>query len=78
MNYAAQLAMTLPEVVLSLGALALMLVAAWSGPNATRAISWAAVAVLAGACVALVRLPRVAARSTACIVPTPSPASPSR
>ena len=54
MNYAAQLAMTLPEVVLSLGALALMLVAAWSGPNATRAISWAAVAVLAGACVALV------------------------
>jgi len=54
MNYAAQLAMTLPEVVLSLGALALMLVAAWSGPQATRAISWAAVAVLAGACVALV------------------------
>ncbi|WEK43032.1 MAG: NADH-quinone oxidoreductase subunit NuoN [Candidatus Sphingomonas colombiensis] len=54
MDYAAQLAMTLPEVVLSLGALALMMVAAWTGPHATRAISWTAVAVLAGACVALV------------------------
>ncbi|MFW2853128.1 NADH-quinone oxidoreductase subunit NuoN [Sphingomonas sp. TX0543] len=54
MNYAAQLSMTLPEVVLSLGALALMMVAAWTGPNATRAISWTAVAVLAGAGIALV------------------------
>lgn len=53
MDYAAQLAMTLPEVVLSLGALALMMVAAWTGPQSTRAVSWAAVAVLAGACVAL-------------------------
>ena len=31
MNYAAQIAMTLPEVVLGLGAIALMLVAAWGG-----------------------------------------------
>ena len=53
MDYGAQLAMTLPEVVLGLGALALMLVAAWGGPNSTKAVSWAAVAVLGGALVAL-------------------------
>lgn len=53
MSYAANLAMTLPELVLAVGAIALMLVAAWGGPASTRAVSWAAVAVLAGACVAL-------------------------
>ena len=53
MTYAAQIAMTLPEVVLSLGALALMLVAAWGGQQSTRAVSWIAVAVLAGAGAAL-------------------------
>jgi NADH-quinone oxidoreductase subunit N len=53
MNFAAQLAMTLPEVVLGLGAIALMLVAAWGGPRSTQAVSWTAVAVLAGAIVAL-------------------------
>jgi NADH-quinone oxidoreductase subunit N len=45
--------MVLPEMVLSLGAIALMLVAAWGGQASTRAVSWTAVAVLAGACVAL-------------------------
>ncbi|MEH3037746.1 MAG: NADH-quinone oxidoreductase subunit NuoN [Sphingomonas adhaesiva] len=54
MSYAANLAMTLPELVLALGAIALMLVSAWGGPAATRAVSWAAVAVLAGACLALI------------------------
>jgi NADH-quinone oxidoreductase subunit N len=53
MSYAANLAMTLPEVILALGAIALMLVAAWGGPKSTRAISWAAVAVLIGATIAL-------------------------
>ena len=53
MDYAANLAMTLPEVVLGLGAIALMLAAAWGGPSSTRAVSWTAVAVLAGACLAL-------------------------
>lgn len=53
MDYAANLAMTLPEVVLSLGALALMLVAAWGGQASTRGVSWASVAVLAGAAIAL-------------------------
>ncbi len=54
MDYASQVAMTLPEIVLALGALALMLVAAWGGSSSTRAVSWTAVAVLAGACVALI------------------------
>ncbi len=54
MDYTANLVMTLPEIVLSLGALALMLVAAWGGQAASRAISWAAVAVLIGAAIALI------------------------
>ena len=54
MTYASQVAMTLPEIVLALGALALMLVAAWGGPSSTRAVSWTAVAVLGGACLALI------------------------
>jgi NADH-quinone oxidoreductase subunit N len=53
MDYASQLAMTLPEVVLAVGSIALMLVAAWGGPASTRAVSWTAVAVLAGAGIAL-------------------------
>ncbi|QNE30610.1 NADH-quinone oxidoreductase subunit NuoN [Sphingomonas sp. NBWT7] len=54
MDYASQVAMTLPEVVLALGALALMMVSAWAPATATRAISWTAVAVLGGACLALI------------------------
>ncbi|UVO52150.1 NADH-quinone oxidoreductase subunit NuoN [Sphingomonas sp. SUN019] len=54
MDYAAQIAMTLPEVVLTLGALALMLVAAWGGTASTKAVSWTAVAVLLGACLSLI------------------------
>ena len=49
----ANMMMTLPEVVLSAGAILLMLVAAWGGAASTRAVSWAAVAVLIGAGVAL-------------------------
>ena len=49
MNYL----MTLPEEVLSAGAIILMLVSAWGGAASTRAVSWAAVAVLVGATVAL-------------------------
>ncbi len=54
MDYASQVAMTLPEVVLALGALALMMVSAWTGPSGTRAISWTAVAILFGAGLALI------------------------
>ena len=53
MTFAAQIALSLPEVILALGAIVLMLVAAWSGPRATLAISWTAVAVLLGAGLAL-------------------------
>jgi NADH-quinone oxidoreductase subunit N len=49
----ASLLMTLPETVLAAGALVLMLVAAWGGQASTRAISWASVAVLIGAGIAL-------------------------
>jgi NADH-quinone oxidoreductase subunit N len=54
MDYASQVAMTLPEIVLALGALALMMVSAWTGPSATRAVSWTAVVILLGACLALI------------------------
>ncbi|OYY69002.1 NADH-quinone oxidoreductase subunit N [Sphingomonas sp. 28-63-12] len=53
MDYTANLLMTLPEIVLSLGALALMMLAAWGGQAASRAISWTAVAILIGAGIAL-------------------------
>jgi len=53
MDYAANLMMTLPELVLSIGALVLMLAAAWGGQASARAISWASVAVLIGALIAL-------------------------
>ena len=45
--------MVLPEEILSVAAIALMLVAAWGGQASTRAVSWASVAVLAGAGIAL-------------------------
>jgi NADH-quinone oxidoreductase subunit N len=47
------LLLTLPELILSLGAIALMLAAAWMGDKATPAISWAAVALLGLAALAL-------------------------
>ena len=37
MDYLASLQLSLPEEILTLGALALMLVAAWGGQRATRA-----------------------------------------
>jgi len=53
MSYSMQLMMVLPELVLSLGAILLMLVAAWGGQNATKLVSWASIAVLIGAGIAL-------------------------
>ncbi|MBN2972101.1 NADH-quinone oxidoreductase subunit NuoN [Roseomonas aeriglobus] len=47
------LLMILPELVLTVGALVLMLVAAWGGQAVTRLVSWTAVAVLIGAGIAL-------------------------
>lgn len=53
MDYAAQLSMVLPEIVLSLGGLALLMVSAWGGQAVSRAVSWVSVAVLIGAGIAL-------------------------
>lgn len=49
MDYAASLMMTLPELILSLGALSLLMVAAFGGDAQARLIGWGAVAVLAAA-----------------------------
>ncbi len=53
MDYGLQLSMVLPEIVLSVGALALLMVSAWGGQAVTRAVSWVSVAVLIGAGIAL-------------------------
>ncbi|MBS0478644.1 MAG: NADH-quinone oxidoreductase subunit N, partial [Proteobacteria bacterium] len=53
MDWNTSLQATMPELVLSIGALALMLVAAWGGQRAMRMISWTAVAVLLGAGISL-------------------------
>src|SRR3546814_20794345 len=49
MSYATMLTIALPEIVLSLGALTLMLAAAWGGQAAARPVCWAALVVLVGA-----------------------------
>lgn len=53
MSYGTQMLFILPELVLTLGSLVLMLAAAWGGQASTRAISYAAVALLIGAGIAL-------------------------
>lgn len=53
MDYAAELTKVLPEVVLSVGGLALLMIAAWGGQAVSRLVSWVAVAVLIGAGIAL-------------------------
>ena len=57
MNYAASLMMSLPEVILGLGALALLMVAAFVGDKSTRAVSYLSVALLAAAGLALLGPP---------------------
>jgi NADH-quinone oxidoreductase subunit N len=52
MDYAQNLLVTLPELILSIGAIVLMMVAAYAGDRATRAISWAAVLLFVAALVA--------------------------
>jgi len=49
MNFAQSLGLIAPEELLSMAGLVLLLVAAWAGDKASRAISIAAVAVLVGA-----------------------------
>ncbi len=52
MSNTASILLTLPELILSLGSLALLMVAAFVGDRATRAISWAGAFILAIAAVA--------------------------
>ena len=49
MDYAASLQMVLPEVILSLGSLVLLMIAAFAGDKATRAIGWLSVGLFAAA-----------------------------
>ncbi|MDB5689415.1 MAG: NADH:ubiquinone oxidoreductase subunit [Sphingomonas bacterium] len=54
MNFTASLALTLPELILSVGAIALLMVAAYRGDRSTRMVSWGAVALLAAAALSLI------------------------
>lgn len=49
----ASLALALPEIILSLGAIALLMVAAFAGDGSTRLVNWLSVALLAAAGFAL-------------------------
>jgi NADH-quinone oxidoreductase subunit N len=53
MNVTSSLALTLPELILSVGSLALLMIAAYAGDRATRAISWGAVGLLGAAALSL-------------------------
>ena len=53
MSYIDSFALSLPEIILSFGAIVLMLAAAWMGDKASKAISWVSVLLLAGAGLAL-------------------------
>ncbi|KKC24427.1 NADH-quinone oxidoreductase subunit NuoN [Sphingomonas sp. SRS2] len=49
MSMTASLALTMPELILSIGAMALLMVAAFGGDGLSRAIGWGAVALFAAA-----------------------------
>jgi NADH-quinone oxidoreductase subunit N len=49
MSYLASLSLTLPELILSLGGIAMMLVAAFAGDRAAQLINWVAIALLGAA-----------------------------
>ena len=51
------LMLTAPELILSIGGIILMLVAAWRGDNATLAISWASVLLIAVAAFFVITIP---------------------
>ena len=53
MSMTASLALTAPEIILSLGGLALLMVAAYAGDRATRLVTWLAVALFGGAALSL-------------------------
>ncbi len=49
--FMSSLALTVPELILSIGGILMMLVAAWGGDAASRFITWVAVALLAAAAI---------------------------
>ncbi|PTQ11669.1 NADH-quinone oxidoreductase subunit NuoN [Sphingomonas oleivorans] len=53
MTTSSSLALTLPELILSIGAMALLMVAAYGGDRLTKPIGWAAVALFGAAALAL-------------------------
>jgi NADH-quinone oxidoreductase subunit N len=53
LHASSSIAATTPELVLSVGAMALLLVSAWAGDKAAKAITWAAIALLAVAAFSL-------------------------
>jgi NADH-quinone oxidoreductase subunit N len=57
MDYVSSFALSLPEEILSLGAIVLMLVAAWAGDKSSRLIGWLSVLLLAAAAISLVGAP---------------------
>jgi NADH-quinone oxidoreductase subunit N len=57
MDYFSSFALSLPEEILSGGAIVLMLVAAWTGDKGARVIGYCSVALLAAAAVSLVGAP---------------------
>lgn len=52
MNLASSFALVLPELILSIGAIVLMLVAAWGGDRASRGMIWIAIGLLVAAAAA--------------------------
>jgi NADH-quinone oxidoreductase subunit N len=69
---ATSLLLTLPELILSIGALVLLMVAAYAGDGSTRTIGWLSVALLAAATLSL----HVGGPLTASIARTILPPSP--
>ncbi len=54
MSYMDSFSLSLPEIILSFGAIVLMLAGAWMGDKASKAISWVSVLLLAAAAVSLI------------------------
>ena len=76
MNLQADLLVLLPELILAVGAMALLLLGAINGEKSAPAVSWGAIALLAAAGVATVMGPDMSPPSMAPSSPTAFRASP--
>ena len=54
MSYAASILLTLPELILTVGAIALLMVAAYVGDRVVRPVSWASAGLLGLAAIAAI------------------------